>query len=99
MQHRTDLDETGAQLTDELWAILDEHLPPELVQPAKDKVEALQRNVYECCELVDKRFIRALMGFIPEHEGDAYIAARVRRRSNSRRHRKAPTQSENATTP
>src|SRR5215831_17665870 len=37
--------------------------------------------------------------YIPEDEGDAYIASRVRRRSNSRRRRQAPTQSERATAP
>jgi hypothetical protein len=74
MQHRGKLDEKGNQITDELWAILDEHLPPDLVKVAKEKVEALQANVLDMCDHTDKRLYRALVGFLPEHEGEIHAA-------------------------
>lgn len=74
MQHRTDLDENGARLMDELDAILSEHLPPELLKAATEKVQALQDNALELADLNDRRLYRALIGFLPEHAGEIHAA-------------------------
>ncbi len=61
------LEETGCRLVEELHAILDEHLPPEMAKAAKGKIEAFQDNTLGLAEHADKRLYRALMGFMPEH--------------------------------
>ena len=74
MQHRTALDENAARLDEELRAILSEHLPPELLKGAMEKVQALQDNALELADLNAKRFYRALCGLIPEHQGEIHAA-------------------------
>jgi hypothetical protein len=74
MQHRTALDEKGADLADEIQALLSEHMPKETADAVWDKVEELQHNVFQQSDMNDRRLFRALMGFIPEHEGEVHAA-------------------------
>ena len=74
MQHRTELDEEAVRLTDELDAILSEHLPAELLKAAKEKVQAIQDNALALADLNDRLLFRALCGLIPEHQCEIHAA-------------------------
>jgi hypothetical protein len=68
------IDEEGHQAHEELKAILDEHLPPDTVKTAWQKIDAISQSNWQMADYNDKRIYRALMGLVPEHSQEVRAA-------------------------
>lgn len=63
-----ELHEEGGRLEHDLNAILQEHLPPELVNRARELVDELKGNAYSQSFLELAQLYRALLALMPDNQ-------------------------------